>query len=394
MVLGKSVTVRLRLRSWIAVVVFLAVAVLAPYFGSRLLADTNTAPPLRVQVTPGMEPTYSVIAGINGDVFPAIANYASLQDADDRDFGTFTVTVSNSSDAPLKACISVEVPGWSDVELQNVTIGSGEERKLLFAPAFFPRLYENHEIAAATALVEVHDSSNRLLHSETVPVRLRSVDDMYWGPDFKYAPFIAAWVTPHDPKVEAVLTKAKEFMPGRRLPGYEEWKLPDQQRLMTLREARAIYRALQEMGVSYVKSSLTFGRNSNVSERVRLPEESLKGLSANCIDGAVMYASMFENLGMDPVVVLVPGHAYVGVREAENSDYYVYIETALTGRAPFDTAMKAADHGLSKIPEKQIIRIPISKARLSGIYPMPLPEQDEHHFPAGDPSAEAASGGR
>lgn len=357
-----------------------------------MLADSP--PPRHVKITPGIEPTYSVRAGIDGEIFPALANYVSLQRTDDRDFGTFTVTVTNSSNAALNARISLQVPGWSDVELQNISLGAGDVRQLLFAPVFLPRLYSNHEITAATAVVKVTDPSDRLLHAETVPVRLRSADDMYWGPGFKFAAFIASWVTPHDPEVEAVLTKAKEFMPGRRLPGYEDWKSPDQQRVMTGEEAKAIYRALQETGVSYVKSSLTFGENTTVSERVRLPGESLHQLSANCIDGVVMYASLFENLDMDPVVVLVPGHAYVGVRESEDSDSYLYIETAITGRAPFEASVKAATSGIAKIAPKDIIRIPISDARSAGIYPMPLPGQDRHHFPSGDPSAEAATPGR
>jgi hypothetical protein len=163
---------------------------------------------------------------------------------------------------------------------------------------------------------------------------------------------------------------------------------------MTRQEARAIYRALQESGVSYVKSSLTFGLNTGVSERVRLPGESLHQLSANCIDGVVMYASLFENLNMDAVVVLVPGHAYVGVRESADSNSYLYLETAITGRAPFDTAMRAASQGIAKVAAKKIIRIPVSDARTAGIYPMPLPGQDLRHFPSASPSAEATSPGR
>jgi len=322
-----------------------------------------------------------------------MANYASLQRANERDFGTFAVTVTNSSDTVLNAHVSVEVEGWSDSELQNVSVGAGEVRKLLFAPVFLPRLYTNHEIAAATAMVRVTDSTNNILHSETVPVRLRSVDDMYWGSDFKFAPFIASWVTPHDPTVESILTRAKEFMPGRRLPGYEDHKSPEQQRASTIEQARAIYRALQEAGLSYVKSSLTFGRNTAVSERVRMPAASIERLSANCIDGVVVYASLFENLGMDPVVILVPGHAYVGVREAEDSNSYLYIETAITGRASFESAVKAATASLARFPEKDITRIPISKARLTGIYPMPVHGQDARHFPASDPSAEVSASG-
>ena len=386
---------RLRPTLGIAFVVFLlATVALAPQFGSHLLADTNTTPPSRVNPDRHIEPTYSISAGIDGEIFPAIANYASLQRPNERDFGTFMVNINNSSDGVLNARVSVQVAGWSDAEIRNVSIGAGEIRKLLFAPVFLPRLYTNHEIAAATAVVKITDSSNRVLYSETVPVRLRSVDDMYWGADFKFAPFIASWVTPHDPNVETILTRAKEFMPGRRLPGYEPYKSVEAQRASTVEQARAIYRALQEAGISYVKSSLTFGRNTGVSERVRMPAASIQRLSANCIDGVVMYASLFENLGMDPVVILVPGHAYLGVRDAEGSDSYLYIETAITGRASFDAAVKAATRALARVPQKDITRIPISKARLTGIYPMPLPGQDVRHFPTSDGPADATSAGR
>jgi hypothetical protein len=143
----------------------------------------------------------------------------------------------------------------------------------------------------------------------------------------------------------------------------------------TIEQARAIYRALQQRGVSYVKSSMTFGDNLDVSERVRFPRESLNSVSANCIDGAVMYASLFENLGMDPVVVLVPGHAYVGVREVQHSASYLYIETSITGRATFETAVLSASRGLGKYRPEQILRIPIAQAREQGIYPMPVADR-------------------
>ncbi len=208
------------------------------------------------------------------------------------------------------------------------------------------------------------------MHEETVPVRLRSVDDLYWGRDFEYASFIASWVTPHDASVEQVLSRAKEFAAGRRLPGYEAKDVPAQER-STIAQARAIYRALQERGVSYVKSSMTLGRHEEVSERVRMPAESLQQVSANCIDGAVMYAALFENLGMEPEIILLPGHAIVGVRMARSSNRYLYIETSLTGRTSFESSVASAQRGLAKFPSAQQIRVSVRQARLDGIYPMP-----------------------
>jgi hypothetical protein len=358
--------------SLVALGLLVCIAALIPIAGARLKTDKPEAPPpASTAITAALEPVYAVQAGLDGEIFPAFANYASLQKPRDRKIATVTVRVMNSTKELLKNRISVQIPGWSDQEIQMIEVAAGESRTVTFAPTFLPRLFANREIAAATAVVTATDRGGRVMYNATVPVRLRAAEDMYWGPNFRFAPFIAAWVTPHDPRVEDILSRAKEFMPGRRLPGYEPWKNTAGQVHSTYEQARAIYRALQQHGMSYVKSSTTFGQHLDVSERVRFPRESLNRVSANCIDGVVMYASLFENLGMDPVVVLVPGHAYVGVRETQKSDNYLYIETSITGRATFENAVLSASRGIGKHRPEKIIRIPIAKARLDGIYPMP-----------------------
>jgi hypothetical protein len=324
-------------------------------------------PPLRTV------PTYNIEAGLEGEVFPAFANYASLQRPEDRRWGTIAITINNSTDQPLRNRLTVQVPGWSDVEIQIAEMGPGDQRTFLFAPTFLPRFYQNHEIIAATALVTATDMAGRQLFTGTAPVRLRAVGDMYWGTNFRFAPFIASWVTPHDPYVEQILADAKEYMPGRRLPGYELNKNAAAQERSTLLQAKAIYDALQRSGLSYVKSSMTFGGNLGWSERVRMPRESLRQRSANCIDAAVMYASLFENLDMQPMVVIVPGHAYVGVRVSPTSPRYLYIEAAMTARIPFEAAVASAERGLARFPLAEVHLIKIHDAREAGIYPLPLP---------------------
>jgi hypothetical protein len=310
-------------------------------------------------------------AGLDGEIYPAFANFASLQKQNDRSLGVIIVTLSNPSGEVLRQQVSVEVPGWSDQETQVADLAGGASRTLVFAPSFLPRFYQNHEIVAATARVAVHDTEGHSFYEKTVPVRLRSAEDMYWGPGFKYAPFIASWVTPHDPRVEAVLAHAKQYTLDHRLPGYEDWKNGSEQEKETYREARAIYTALQRMGLSYVKSSLTLGGHQDLSERVRMPQVSLGQSSMNCIDAAVMYASLFENLGMDAEVIIVPGHAYVGVRVAPGSPKFLVIDAARTGWATFESAVSSAEAGLARRTPSSVIQIVISEARSAGIYPMP-----------------------
>ena len=253
----------------LASVVLLA-ALAAPFAQAGMNTGRGAEP--SGKITPERpQPTYAVHVGLNGEIFPFLANYASFQHPQERKWGTISVTITNTGDAMLSNRIAVQILGWSDQEIQLAELKPGQVRTLLFAPSFLPRFYQNHEIAAATAAVEITDAGRHTEFSTTVPVRLRAAGDMYWGSTFKYAPFIASWVTPHNPRVEAVLSRAKEFMPGRRLPGYQPSRDRGRQAKSTYQQVRAIYRALQETGISYVKSSMTFGAAANTSstERVR-----------------------------------------------------------------------------------------------------------------------------
>lgn len=353
---------------WIATLLSLLASAASPLSGATLDARNPDPHPVRQRYP---EPTYVAKAGFDGEIFPAFANFVSLQDPGDRDWGVVSLTVSNPTSESVHNRVAVKVPGWSDEEIQGVEINVGEKRTFLFAPTFLPRFYANREIAGATALVTVRDLKNNVVFETTLPVRLRSADDIYWGENFKYAPLIASWVTPHDARIEALLSQAKELMPDRRLPGYEPRLPVAAQERSTRRQARAIYLALQRHGLSYVKSSMTLGKHAWFAERVRLPGESLSRDSANCIDGAVLYASLFENLGMDAAIALVPGHAYVGLRLAPDSPRYLYIETSLTARVPFEVSVNAARLGMARYQTSHIRLIPIPDARQAGIFPMP-----------------------
>jgi hypothetical protein len=322
---------------------------------------------------PGMPTTfYKVQAGIDSEIFPVFANYSSLLGPEQRSFATVSVTITNPGKENLRQRVAVSVVGWSDEEIQLSDVPPGTQHTLAFAPTFLPRFYNNREIIAATVHVTFSDlSGTKKLDEITLPVRLRSAEDIDWGNGFKYAPFIASWVTPHDAMIEKVLAEAKSFTSDRRLPGYENWKAPAEQEQETYLEAKAIYNAVKKMGLSYVKSSATLGGNKGTSERVRMPRVTLGRSSGNCIDMAVLYASLFENLGMDASVVIVPGHAYVGVRVAQGTDQFLFIDGALTGRSSFQVAVLSAKTGLAKRPDSATTKVLIEDARAAGIYPLP-----------------------
>jgi hypothetical protein len=96
---------------------------------------------------------------------------------------------------------------------------------------------------------------------------------------------------------------------------------------------------MRHLGISYVDSMYTFGNFTSEAERVRLPRETLLLSSANCIDVSVAFASAMENLGIDPVIVIVPGHALAGVRLAPDSRQTLYLDLAVLPDGSFGQAI-------------------------------------------------------
>lgn len=74
----------------------------------------------------------------------------------------------------------------------------------------------------------------------------------------------------------------------------------------------AVWAALQQRGVSY--SNIT-GSNANAkvfSQYIRFTNDAWKSNQANCVDGTALFASILYKMGIEPVMVLIPGHCFLG----------------------------------------------------------------------------------
>jgi hypothetical protein len=59
----------------------------------------------------------------------------------------------------------------------------------------------------------------------------------------------------------------------------------------------------------------------------------MKGAQANCVDGSVLFASVLRQIGIDPVLVLIPGHMFVGFFLDRAHKQVFYLETTMLGTA-------------------------------------------------------------
>lgn len=148
----------------------------------------------------------------------------------------------------------------------------------------------------------------------------------------------AAWVDPQDPVIDDLLN----------LAGID----PDAVATSTLdraarvRLARSLWVALERRGLRYADEGAGVSQGPVIyTQRVRLLSDTWDERVANCLDGSVLIASALERLGIGSLLVLVPGHAFVGFYADHDRGEAEFLETTLLGFArPAKASAETIDH--------------------------------------------------
>lgn len=151
--------------------------------------------------------------------------------------------------------------------------------------------------------------------TRTQPLRVRSINDALIAtklPNGQVANLswaLASYVNENHPAIDSVLREALNLPVPivREFVGYQQG--PQE----VLNQVFAIWYLFQRRGFTYSSITTPTGASNKVySQYVRFFGDSLRTQQANCIDGTVLFASILRRIGIDPIVVLVPGHAYLG----------------------------------------------------------------------------------
>lgn len=99
-----------------------------------------------------------------------------------------------------------------------------------------------------------------------------------------------------------------------------------------VRVMQGVYNAtlISHMVYSETQSSVTaFNNNTSSTEHIRLPREVVAGNTGLCIELALLHASVYKAAGLHPVIFLVPGHAYPGIKVGNT--YFALESTGIGG---------------------------------------------------------------
>src|SRR6185369_6612993 len=324
----------------------------------------TSAPPMQ-RVSPLLV-QYRLDTPGRGELFPAMSTAAA------SDYWPVAIlTITNTGARPAVQVITAEIPDFSRELRQTVVLGPHQTAALRISPDLLPTAFNLQEIAHATLRVSVLDDAGTIMFAQTRPVLIHSGNDLYWGKQFGNAQVVARRVTPHDPAVLSLVSNAHQYISKGRMPGYnvnerDAKRLPEQ----VTRQAEAVFNALKHSGFSYVSSIYTFGDFVRDSQRIRLPRETLSLDSANCMDISVAFASAIENLGMDPILVIIPGHAFTGVRLGPQSPEILYLDLTVLPNGSFQQSIARAQQWIKKSKPEEVLTIDVAAARRMGIYPL------------------------
>jgi hypothetical protein len=197
-------------------------------------------------------------------------------------------------------------------------------------------LYLNGRLAGRhTAVVRVHSINDCIRAIRQPDGKLRNLAWMY-----------AAYVNENHPAIDQILSDALDTKLVNRFVGYSGKGTEE-----VYQQVFAIWDVFQRRGFRYstIQTSPTTGTNLNLSSQtVRLVEDSLRTSQANCLDGSVLFASVLRRVGIDPFLVLIPHHAFLGFYLEQEHKTTNFLETTRMGMVDVEQspAGDTADHDL------------------------------------------------
>ena len=249
------------------------------------------------------------------------------------------------------------------------------------------RLAQLTERVVTTLAAEVWQGEKRLA-SAVKEVTFLAFDE--WQGSGYYPELLAAFVTPNHPEIARLMKRASKLLEEwTGSPSFDAYQTQNPNRV--LRQAAALYGAIQELNVVYAVPPVSF---EAAGQRVRLCDAVTGTCLGTCLDLTLLYAACLEAAGLYPLLLLKNDHIFAGVwleemtfqdavkddpalvskRMADGIGEIAVVECtgAAAGKGmTFDEARAAA---AAEMGDDNPVRyvVDVHRARLAGIRPLPL----------------------
>ena len=293
----------------------------------------------------------------------------------DRARHLVTIELENTSDAPRNVTLTYELSGFSSQGKKTFALAP-KEKTVQYADATL----DVAKLGAVTAPVQATytyelEVDGKLLKANGIGLLVQPKENAFLTREGYTAQstnelLVGAMTTPNHPAIQSLLN-----IPGTTFSGYQGITT-EAQEVAVDRQLEAIYNAIKKRGVNYVSTTQSFFAGV---QRVRWPSQSLDPAisSANCLDGALLFAAAAEAIKLDVKVIFVPGHAFVAVNKTPakqrttTRNNFAVIETTMVGTNTYAQALDAGDKNVTVKYKGQVKPVDLATVRAKGFMPGP-----------------------
>ena len=145
--------------------------------------------------------------------------------------------------------------------------------------------------------------------------------------------FFAAYVNEDHPMIDQILREALNTRIVNKFLGYQARNAA----AAVDKQVYALWNVLQKRNFRYSSvSNTSLSSNVVISQRVRTFEDALNSSQINCVDGSVLFASLLRAINIEPILVRIPGHMFVGYYTDLNRKNVNFLETTMIGDVNLD----------------------------------------------------------
>lgn len=230
-------------------------------------------------------------------------------------------------------------------------------------------------------------SEDRLLFQNDYYVDVLAFDQ--WHGISILPEMISSFITPNNPHIAKIISRASEILNDwTGSPSLDEYQSRNPDRVK--KQMAAVFKSIRELNIVYCTPPASFEESG---QRIRMIDTLISQKLSTCLDLSLLFASCLEAIGINPLIIIVKGHAFVGGWLIEDSfaDSISDDPTLLTKRIAdginevllveatcmnaglttnFDDAVKSANYRLAK-SDDFLLFVDVKRSRFSGIRPLP-----------------------
>jgi len=275
-------------------------------------------------------------------IMPAAHRVYANSEAMDGKYYLFKAKITNNSTETLEdVTVKYRIPNfidWTELTISGEMF-PGQTLVVPCYPKFKNDITEKSTESVEKTEIEIswdgaheddiieEDFSFKLTNrNEYVYTGIKAEEISSWADMYDNDALIACFVTPNDPIVKYYTQNLQEKLLKGEAASVT--RKPED----AVRFLGGIYEATRKSHMVYSGTKGIPKSTEDVQsivQQVRLPREVITGNTGLCIELSVLYASVLSAAGIDPIIYMVPGHAYPGFRM--NGQYYAIEATGIGG---------------------------------------------------------------